>query len=471
MGRRRDEERSDSSGGGEPDLPLPIGTAVDGYRIEDVLGAGGFGTVHAAVHEVIGKRAAIKVLHRRHAGRPEAVARFVEEARIVNSLRHPDIVEVFGFGTLPDGRRYHLMDLLEGAPLDRLLAEQTRLPVAPSLAILRGVARALAAAHARGIAHGDLKPANVFVDSRDGTVPKLLDFGLSALRGEPGQPTLAGSPHYMSPEQCRGEPPSVASDVYAFGVLSYRLLAGVLPFDGEDWLDVLVRHTSEEPVPPSRRESSLPAAVDGAILRMLDKRPEGRPADAAAAFAELERAFGPAKPPRRRGARIGAVAVALVAAAGLAFVLQPAGTRAPRAAPRRPARSVVADHAAGVTLAAPAPSARRVRITIRGTPEGTLVRGPGGVVLGAAPGPIDLDRGRTAVRLELAGRLADEHDRARRGGRGDRGRGRDPVRRRCTGPRGRGKLGPARPAASSEPPDGPQSVSELIIGRDLLSVR
>ena len=177
----------------------------------------------------------------------------------MNALRHPDIVEVFGFGTLPDGRRYHLMDLLDrGALLDRLLAEQTRLPLAQTLAILRGVARALAAAHARGVAHGDLKPANVFVDSRDGSVPKLLDFGLAALRGEPGQPTLAGSPHYMSPEQCRGEPPSAASDVYAFGVLSYRLLAGVLPFEGEDWLDVLVRHTSEEPVPPSRRDSCCP---------------------------------------------------------------------------------------------------------------------------------------------------------------------------------------------------------------------
>jgi serine/threonine-protein kinase len=277
------------------DARLERGAVVGDYRIEAMIGAGGFGDVYAAEHAVIGKRAAIKVLHRRYSSEPHVVARFLQEARSVNRIRHRGIVDVFAFDVLPDGRQYLVMELLEGTPLESLLNEQGRLALDEAYPILRSVADALDAAHAAGIAHRDLKPANVFVlRERDGSVAaKLLDFGVAKLTDdEGGQHRTAtgvaiGTPNYMSPEQCRGKNVDVRTDVYSYGVLMFEVLTGQLPFTGESTVDILFKHLNEVPPAPSSVLPALPHELDEPILRAMQKRPAQRPQTAGAALAAL----------------------------------------------------------------------------------------------------------------------------------------------------------------------------------------
>jgi serine/threonine-protein kinase len=283
------------------DADVPQGEVVGEYRVERKLGEGGFGTVYLATHPVIGKEVAIKVLHRRYSADPAIVTRFVAEARAVNQIRHKNIIDIFGFGKLSDGRHYYVMELLDGAPLDRLLARRERLGLAEALPILRGVARALDAAHKKGIAHRDLKPENVFLESdADGVIPKLLDFGVAKLlgpqsgAGEDNPKTETGvrigTPHYMSPEQCRGRGVDHRTDIYAFGVLAFRILAGKLPFTGDDTMDVVLQHLQAAPPRVSAVAPSLPAAIDAPIQWMMQKDPARRPANLATAVAALEQA-------------------------------------------------------------------------------------------------------------------------------------------------------------------------------------
>ena len=147
-----------------------------------MIGTGGFGTVYEGEQPLIGKRVAIKVLARRYSGDPEAVSRFVSEARVANQIRHRNIVGSFSFGTLPDGRRYHVMDFVEGETLDAMIRQRGALPVDEAIQILRGVASALDAAHKKDVVHRDLKPANVLVGREEGVlVPKVIDFGIAKL--------------------------------------------------------------------------------------------------------------------------------------------------------------------------------------------------------------------------------------------------------------------------------------------------
>src|SRR5262245_37712705 len=156
------------------DAPLVPGQAVGEYRVEGKLGEGGFGTVYRAVHPLIGKAAAIKVLHKQYSSNPQMVSRFVAEARAVNQIKNRNIIDIFSFGAMEDGRQYYVMELLEGATMDAYVHKKGRLSPEEAIPMLRGVARALDAAHAAGIAHRDLKPANVFLafDDDGGVFPK-----------------------------------------------------------------------------------------------------------------------------------------------------------------------------------------------------------------------------------------------------------------------------------------------------------
>ncbi|XXY20830.1 serine/threonine-protein kinase [Sorangium sp. So ce216] len=288
--------------GADPDLAP--GTPVGEYRIEAKIGVGGFGTVYRAMHPVIGKAAAIKVLSRQCSANPQLVSRFVAEARAVNQIRHRNIIDIFSFGALEDGRHYYVMELLEGMTLDAYRRKRGRLPPAEALPILVKIARALDAAHAAGIAHRDLKPENVFlVFDEDGAIfPKLLDFGIAKLLGESSTTAhktrtghLIGTPLYMSPEQCRGRNVDHRTDVYSFGILAHELLAGAPPFDGESAFDLLIKHTSEPAPPVSSVTTHLSPALDAPLLRMLEKDPESRPAsllEATAALVEAARGAG-----------------------------------------------------------------------------------------------------------------------------------------------------------------------------------
>src|SRR5688500_14886783 len=145
------------------DKDLHPGDTVGEYRIEEKIGEGGFGAVYRALHPVIGKHGAVKVLGRQFSANAAMVSRFIAEARAVNQIRHRNIVDIFSFGALPDGRQYYIMEMLEGMPFDKYLDKQKRLSLAQALPVLRGVARALDAAHGTGILHRDLKPENVFL--------------------------------------------------------------------------------------------------------------------------------------------------------------------------------------------------------------------------------------------------------------------------------------------------------------------
>src|SRR5688572_2966873 len=169
---------SDGSGPGTIDADLTHGQQVGEYVVEGKLGQGAFGTVFKATHPLIGKVVAIKVLARKFSVDPEMVSRFIAEARAVNQIRHRHIIDIFSFGQLDDGRQYYVMEYLDGEPLDAVIAREGRLSLSAAIPILRGIGRALDAAHAKGIAHRDLKAENVFLGrDPDGAVfPKLLDF-------------------------------------------------------------------------------------------------------------------------------------------------------------------------------------------------------------------------------------------------------------------------------------------------------
>jgi serine/threonine-protein kinase len=214
-----------------------IGTDVGGYVIERELGRGGMGVVYAATHPMIGKRAAIKVLNPELSENPGTVERFVQEARSVNQIGHHGIVDIFAFGSLPDGRHYLVMDLLEGEPL-RKRVKRGRLHVAEAVQVIDEIAHALMAAHGKGFVHRDLKPDNVFLVAHPGRMDvKLLDFGLAKLMGGVGQRAYrtatgaqVGTPDYMSPEQLRGSGEvDGRCDTYALGVTAFEMLVGERP--------------------------------------------------------------------------------------------------------------------------------------------------------------------------------------------------------------------------------------------------
>jgi len=291
-----------SSGGhtvphiGADDTDLERGQQVGEYVVQEKIGEGGFGTVFSGEHPLIGKRVAIKVLNRQYSAQPEMVSRFVSEARAVNQIRHRNIIDIFGFGQLDDGRHYYVMEYLDGMPMDEYLEDRGQLPIEEAIPLLRSVARALDAAHSKGIAHRDLKPENIFlVNDPDGMYPKLLDFGIAKLlsgdnpaehKTRTGAPM--GTPYYMSPEQCRGRDVDHRTDIYAFGIVTYYTLTGVVPFDGEDYMDILLSQISDEAAPPSTHAPHLPKSVDAGIAWMLKKDPAERPPNLVTAVRALE---------------------------------------------------------------------------------------------------------------------------------------------------------------------------------------
>ena len=267
------------SGGVEYRSGDPIGD----YMVKRVIGRGAMGTVYAAVHPVIERRVAIKVLRRDLSERTDTVMRFVQEARAVNRVRHPGIVDVFGYGMTDDGACFLVMELLDGETLGDQLA-RGRLSIAQACSVLIEISNALEAAHAAGVVHRDLKPDNVFMVG--GHHVKLLDFGIAKLTAPtasapleytlPGQ--AIGTPTYMAPEQARGGAIDGRTDVYALGALAFELLCGQPPFVGDSGVEVMARHLTSEPPRPSDIAPALSPLADKLLLAMLAKDPADRPA-------------------------------------------------------------------------------------------------------------------------------------------------------------------------------------------------
>jgi serine/threonine-protein kinase len=283
-----------------PSAPPPadplLGTTVGSFRLVRRIGQGGMGSVYLGEQTLIGSRVAVKMLHEHLASDPSLVQRFYAEARAVNLIGHPNIVNIFDMNVVPPRRYYLIMEYLEGEPLSAAPPG----PMAPeaALPVLIQVCQALQAAHARGVVHRDLKPENIFLCRREGPpFVKILDFGIAKLFGgelQEGQTHagwIVGTPEYMAPEQGSGDPLDGRADLYALGVIAYRLATGRLPFSGGGVTGILLAHRDTPPVPPREVNPRVSEAWSEAILGALAKRREDRYADADAFRTALERAL------------------------------------------------------------------------------------------------------------------------------------------------------------------------------------
>jgi hypothetical protein len=259
------------------------GAVVGDFIIERVLGRGGMGVVYASRHRTISRLAAIKVIGEDLSRDAEAVARFLREARAVARLRSPHIVDVFGFGTLDDGRAYCIMELLQGESLRERIV-RARVPLDEAIDLLAQVCRGLEIVHDAGIVHRDLKPENLFIDRGRGSAPnvKILDFGLVKLAELDVAQTQTGvgfgTPLYAAPEQLRSaRDVDERADIYSLGCIAYELVVGRVPFPRTSVAELIAAHLGEQPQAPRRLAPRLPPALDALIIAMLAKDPRRRP--------------------------------------------------------------------------------------------------------------------------------------------------------------------------------------------------
>lgn len=311
--------------------PLLEGTR---YTLGERIGEGASSVVYDATHVDLGRKVALKLYSASTA--TNAIDEFRSEARHVASLSHDNIVKVYDFGLTTSGQAYLSMERLEGESMDRRLQSQGPLEWQSALLLSVQICRALEAAHASEVIHGDLKPANLFL-TEQGTL-KLLDFGVSALR-QAQQPTadgsesfcLRGTPEYLAPEQLRGKPASVQSDLYALGVVLFQMLTGTLPHEAESLARLLGQKLDGRIEAPSRRTnngSRLPKAVDRLCLRLLAVDPEQRFATAGAVRLAIERMLdGDAEGRRKAGRAVRATAGAITVSLGLVAILAFPGAR------------------------------------------------------------------------------------------------------------------------------------------------
>jgi serine/threonine-protein kinase len=402
-------------------LPYPPGTIVGGrYRVERKLGSGGMGWVVVATHLHLEQRVAIKFLHAEQAAAfPEAVARFLREAKAAARIQSDHVARVSDFGTLDDGAPYLVMEYLEGNDLDSLLQARGALPVGQAVEYVLQACEGLAEAHAAGIVHRDLKPANLFLARRsDGSSRiKLLDFGISKLDVLPGSApegnltstkTLMGSPLYMAPEQLRSlKQVDRRADIWSMGIILYELLSGHSPFTADTLPEVCARIMTEPPPDLRGRAPRVPEALAAVVGRCLEKEPARRFGDVAA----LAQALAPFAGEGAR-ARAEALVRILSAAGRSAEVASPASSPADDVAHAQTRASfgrtsgssvpkgwavpaaIAATVVGGGLLAIVATSAARGRAEVKAPPSANvaLARSPGEAEPAAATADTAMDR-------------------------------------------------------------------------------
>lgn len=257
-----------------------LGKTLGKYRLEKYLGYGAMARVYMAQHLTLQRPAAIKILHAHYSSDSELMNQFIEEAKNLAKLRHPNIVQVYDIER-QDSLAYIIMEYVDGPTLRKLIHDardnNQRLQVSRSFRIVYSLAVALSYAHQRGIVHRDVKPGNVMLENTGRVV--LADFGLARiLSGKnltlPG--TIKGTPAYMSPEQALGQPSQPRSDIYALGVMFYELLTGQLPFDDENPFTIAMKHVNDSLVPPKDLVPEIPEMAEKIIIKSMSKDPTER---------------------------------------------------------------------------------------------------------------------------------------------------------------------------------------------------
>jgi serine/threonine-protein kinase len=251
-------------------------TLVDSrYRIIRKLGSGGMADVYMAEDQQLGRRVALKVLHRRFAEDEQFVERFRREASSAAGLSHPNVVAIFDRGEW-DGTYYISMELVEGRTLKDIVREKGPAPPEAAVDLTLQILRAARYAHKHGVVHRDIKPHNVLID-QDGRV-RVTDFGIARAGSSDITETgsVMGTAQYLSPEQAQGRPVDERADLYAIGIVLYELLTGQVPFDAEQPVTVALKQVSELPVPPAELVHAIPPAIDAVVMRALEKDPDRR---------------------------------------------------------------------------------------------------------------------------------------------------------------------------------------------------
>ena len=273
------------------------------FRIECEIGTGGMGTVYRATHLGLERAVAVKIIKPEFAADPAVADRFMREARTMARLRHTHAAMIFDAGNLPDGRHFIVMEFVEGCTLSETLAREGRFTPERAVRIASDICDVLSEAHKLGIVHRDLKPSNIMLNDRGVCV---LDFGVAkvlassteaaASHATTGSGIIVGTPRYMSPEQCLGQRIGVRSDLYSLGVIVYEMLAGRPPFVDAMASAVLVKQATAQPPPLPQLREDVPRPLCAAVHCLLAKQAEGRPLNAAAARAMLEKSI--TQPPR-----------------------------------------------------------------------------------------------------------------------------------------------------------------------------
>jgi len=272
----------------------PEGLIAGKYEVVRLIGRGGMGSVWEGRHVTLETRVAIKFIDSEYAESKEARARFDTEARAAAALRSKHAIQIYDHGVTADQRPYMVMELLTGEPLDDRIDRLGRIPLQDTALIISQVCRALQRAHEAGIIHRDLKPENIFLvrspDDDDDEIAKVLDFGIAKIKTLPGEQGLTsstktgavlGTPYYMAPEQARGlRTIDSRADLWSLGVIAYKCVTGVLPFDGESVGDLLVKICTAPPPVPSALNPTLPPGFDTWFARTMEREPARRFASA-----------------------------------------------------------------------------------------------------------------------------------------------------------------------------------------------
>jgi serine/threonine protein kinase len=263
-------------------------TIADRYELKHIVGSGGMSTVYCAFDTMLERNVALKILHDQFGGDAEYVERFRREARSVAQLSHPNIVTVIDRGE-EEGKQFIVFELIEGDNVKELVERGGPLPVRRALELGLEVARALAFAHGQGLVHRDVKPQNILLN--DEGRAKVTDFGIARsldTLSNTQTGTVLGTSHYIAPEQARGEHVDAQTDIYSFGVVLYELLTGELPYSGDNFLTVAMKHVNE-PIPSVfDRRPDTPLRLASLIERCMAKSPADRPASMDDVVGELE---------------------------------------------------------------------------------------------------------------------------------------------------------------------------------------